>query len=213
MRKQNIIVEFVLILVLSLPIFPALAQMEIQLPTEINLTVNQVLLPLSQGWQDSLIDEANSDKIRYKIVGAWGKDSQVTTLIQVPQILSIDQVYRQVVLYYSLIKDEIEREREFLRIYPYFVSPDSEPSLTCYYRSEGQYYFDVKDWEQVAIPPGPTPEEGHIFNQIIQASFHGVQSFTDVTEEILNKIALQNNLSGKYVEKIYTNTILWQQRL
>jgi len=168
---------------------------------------------MSQGWQDSLIDEANSDKIRYKIVGAWGRDTQVTTFIQLPQILSIDQVYRQVVLYYSLIKGEIEREREFLRIYPYFVSPDSKPSLTCYYQSEGQYYFDVKDWEQVVIPPGPTPEERHIFNQIIQASFHGVQSFTDIAEEIFRKIALQNNLSVEYVEKIYKNTILWQQRL
>jgi hypothetical protein len=212
MRILKLYIEIV-ILFLSLSLFPVLAQMEIHLPSEINLTVNHVPLPLSQGWEDSLIDEAMSDKIRYKIVGAWGNDTQVTTLIQLPQILSINQVYRQVVLYYSLIEDKIEREREYLRIYPYFVSPDSEPSLTCYYRSDGQYYIDVEDWEQVAIPPGPTPEERHIFNQIIQASFHGVQSFTDITEEIFNKIALQNNLSVEYVEKIYINTILWQQRL
>ena len=213
MRIPKLIIEIILFLLLSLPIYPVLAQMEIHIPSEINLTVNRVQLPMSQEWLDSLIDEANSDKIRYKIVGAWGKDTQVTTLIQLPQILSLDQVYRQVILYYSLLDGEIEREREFLRIYPYFVSPDSKPSLTCYYQSEGQYYFDVIDWEQVAIPPGPTPEERHIFNQIMQASFHGVQSFTDISEEIFKKIALQHNLPVEYIEKIYKNTILWQQRL
>ncbi len=213
MKIPNLVFEIVLILLLSLPIFPAQAQMEIHIPSAINLTVNRVPHPLSQGWLDSLIDEANSDKIRYKIVGAWGKDSQVTTLIQLPQILSLDQVYRQVVLYYSLISGEIEREREFLRIYPYFVSPDNKPSLSCYYQSEGHYYFEVNDWEQVAIPPGPTPEERYIFNQIMQASFHSVQSFTDISEEIFKKIALQNNLPLEYIEKIYKNTILWQQRL
>jgi hypothetical protein len=203
----------IIILFLSLPLFPVQAQMEIHIPSEINLTVNHVLLSLSQGWLDSLIDEANSDKIRYKIVGAWGKNTQVITFIQLPQILSLDQVYRQVILYYSMLDGEIEREREFLRIYPYFVSPDSKPSLTCYYQSEGQYDFEVKDWTQVAIPPGPTPEERHIFNQIMQASFNGVQSFTDVSEEIFKKIALQYNLPVEYIEKIYKNTILWQQRL
>jgi hypothetical protein len=192
--------------------FPLLlqAQLEINLPKDLNIIVDESDLPLSAGWLDSLSDEALSGKIRYKIVGASSIEGKVTTKIHIPQILSLGEVFRQVVLYYSMINNEHERENETLYVYPYFIFIENTPSLMCRYESEANFYFEINNWDRVPIPPQPTLEEKDVFNQVLQASFNNIQKFSSIDEKIFRKIALQNDLSVARVRQIYQNTILWQ---
>ena len=208
MSKIICIKAFILFIIISSPILKA--QDEIKPPHKILLTVNGFELPLTEGWIDSLIDDAFGVKIYYKIVGASRKESLVITEIQIPQILSINEVYRQIVLYYTILPDEDSREREFLNIYPYFESTEEDPALRCQYFSEGKYEMDVDYWHRVPIPDQPVPEDKDIYNQILQISFREVQSLGDISDDIFVKVAIKNGLSLQRVREIYQNTILWQ---
>jgi len=208
MSKIICINAFLLSIIISSPILRA--QDEIKLPHEILLTVNGSELPLTDGWIDSLIDDAFGVKIYYKIVGASRKESSVITDIQIPQILSINDVYQQIVLYYTILPDENSREREVLNIYPYFESTEKEPALRCQYFSEGKYEINVEYWYRIPIPDQPIPEDKDIYNQILQISFHEVQSLGDISDDIFGKVAIKNGLSLQRVREIYQNTILWQ---
>jgi hypothetical protein len=186
------------------------AQPKIDLPKEIHLEINESDLPLTSDWIDSLIDEAFEGKIYYKIIAVKKAEYWVTTHIQLPQILSLNEVLRQIVLYYTLLPTEEIRERELLNIFPYFESVEGDPSLKCQYSSEGKFYIELDRWNRVPVPTQPIIEDREIFNQIIQASFFEVQSFGDVPEKIFEKVAVQNNLSMERIRIIYQNTILWQ---
>ena len=129
------------------------AQPDIDLPGEVQFIVNGSDMLLTSGWIDSLVDDAFAGKICYKIVGASGAESSVTTQIQLPQILTLNEVYRQIVLYYTTLTDDNIREREFLNIYPYFDSTEGDPALSCHYKSEGKYYVEVQRWNQIPVPP------------------------------------------------------------
>ena len=133
MRKIICIKICILFITISSPVLRA--QVEIKLPNEILLTVNGSELSLSQSWIDSLVDVASGANIYYKIVGAFRKESSVITVIQIPQILSINEVYRQIVLYYTILSDEESRQRELLNIYPYFESTGKDPAIRCQYFS------------------------------------------------------------------------------
>jgi len=186
------------------------AQPDIDLPGEIQFYINGSEMLLTQGWIDSLVDDATSGKICYKIVGAARAESSVTTQIQLPQILSLNDVYKQIVLYYTTLPDEDIREREFLKIFPYFESTKGDPALRCQYKSEGKYYVEFDHWIQIPIPSQPKIEDRDIYNQILQTSFHEVQSFGDVSDQVFEKVAIKNEISVDRIKEIYQNTILWQ---
>lgn len=202
----------ILILILSVCIInPTVkAQTGLGLPNKIRLVVNGSEIIPTQSWMDSLVDEANNWKIYYKITSASGANFSVTTQIQIPQIFSLNEVYRQIVLYYSFIRDEEMREKEFLTIYPYFVNTDEDPAIRCRYISEGKYEIEIESWQQVPIPDKPRVEDRDIFNQILQIAFQGVQSIGDVSDEVFDKVAKKNKISIERVKKIYQNSILWQ---
>jgi len=187
-----------------------LGQGDISLPVKIQFVVNDSEMVFTPEWIDSLVNEAFNGKIYYRIVGASQARSSITTQIQVPQILSLSEVFRQIVLYYAILPDEETREREHLYIYPYFGSFEESPVISCEYTSEGNYNIEVMDWYRVSVPAQPKVEDRDIFNQILQASFNEVQSFGDVSDNILIKVAQKNNLSLDEVKDIYKNTILWQ---
>ena len=186
------------------------AQPDIDLPGEVQFIVNGSDIFLTSGWIDSLVDDAFAGKICYKIVGASGAESSVTTQVQLPQILTLHEVYRQIVLYYTMLPDDNIREREILNIYPYFDSTEGDPALSCHYISEGKYYVEVQRWNQIPVPARPVIEDREIFNQILQISFHEVQSFGDVSDNIFEKVAIKNKLPIEQIREIYQNTILWQ---
>jgi len=186
------------------------AQSDIDLPGEVQFIVNGSDMLLTSGWIDSLVDDAFAGKICYKIVGASRAESSVTTQVQLPQILTLNEVYRQIVLYYTMLPDEDIREREFLNIFPYFESTEGNPALSCQYISEGKYYVEVQRWNQIPVPAQPVIEDREIFNQILQISFHEVQSFGDVSDNVFERVAIKNKLPIERIREIYQNTILWQ---
>ncbi len=186
------------------------AQPDIDLPGEVQFIVNGSDRLLTSGWINSLVDDAFAGKICYKIVGASRVGSSVTTQVQLPQILTLNEVYRQIVLYYAMLPDEDIREREFLNIYPYFDSTEGDPALRCHYISKGKYYVEVQRWNQIPVPAQPVIEDREIFNQILQNSFHEVLSFGHISDNIFEKVAIKNKLSIERIREIYQNTILWQ---
>ena len=186
------------------------AQQENELPDEIQLIVNGSELPLTPGWIDSMADNVFDKKIYYKIIGASRKESTIITQVQIPQILSLNEVFRQIILYYTILPDEDSREKELLNIYPYFESIDGDPPLKCHYISEGIYNIEVKSWTQIQVPTQPNLDEKVIYNQIVQYSFYEVQSFGNISENVFEKIAIKNKLSVERVKEIYRNTILWR---
>jgi hypothetical protein len=208
MKKIICIKICILFITISSPVLRA--QVEIKLPNEILLTVNGSELSLSQSWIDSLVDVASGANIYYKIVGAFRKESSVITVIQIPQILSINEVYRQIVLYYTILSDEESRQRELLNIYPYFESTGEDPAIRCQYFSDGKYEIVVEYWHRVPVPDQPIPEDKDIHNQILQISFHEVQSLGDISDDVFEKVAIKNDLSVQRIQEIYQNTILWQ---
>ena len=208
MKKIICIKICILFITISSPVLRA--QVEIKLPNEILLTVNGSELSLSQSWIDSLVDVASGANIYYKIVGAFKKESSVITVIQIPQILSINEVYRQIVLYYTILSDEESRQRELLNIYPYFESTGKDPAIRCQYFSDGKYEIVVEYWHRVPVPDQPIPEDKDIHNQILQISFHEVQSLGDISDDVFEKVAIKNDLSVQRIQEIYQNTILWQ---
>jgi len=208
MSKIFCIQTFIVFIIMSPPILKA--QEGIILPDNIVLTVDGSELPLTQGWIDSLVDDALRVNIYYKIVGASRKESSIITKIHIPQILSINEVYRQIAVYYSLLPDEESRERELLNIYPYFDSNEEDPAFRCQYFSEGKYEISVGYWYRIPVPDQPIPEDKDIYNQILQISFNEVQSMGDISDVVFEKVADKNNLSLQRVREIYQSTILWQ---
>jgi len=201
--------KFKIIIPLLLPIV-LIAQPDIKLPLQIHLMINDSEIDITSGWVDSLVSEALSAKIRYQIVGASYIDKSITTQIQLPQFLSLNEVMRQIVIYYSLIPEENDRQKEKLLIYPYFTEKKSTPSLECRYVAVGEFDISVFKWEQVPIPDQPDVEQLEIFNKILQVSFSETSSFGGIPEESLEKFAKRNNMSVEQVRQIYQNTILWQ---
>jgi hypothetical protein len=206
--KTASVIAILFIIFMSAQILPA--QPVVELPKEINIKINGIELTLTSGWIDSLVDAAYDGKIYYKIIGAKKSQYYVTTVVQIPQILDLNDVLRQIILYYSLLQNETSREGEILTIYPYFKSMTEDPSLKVQYNSKGKYEINLLRWNPVSVPDQPIPEHKYIFNQIIQTSFSGLQSLGDVPDEVFQEIAEKNNLSTEQVRRIYQNTILWQ---
>ncbi len=206
-RAFSVYISLFLVFILTLSLK---AQPDIDLPSETQLIVNGSDIPLTSGWIDSLVDDAFAGKICYKIVGASRAEFSVTTQVQLPQILTLNEVYRQIVLYYIMLPDEDIREREFLNIYPYFESTEGEPALRCQYIPEGKYHIEVQRWNQIPVPAQPIIEDREIYNQILQISFHELQSFGDISDNVFEKVAIKNKLPIERIREIYQNTILWQ---
>ena len=209
--KMNTQISKFLFLLFSFIPFLCHAQVEIDLPVSINIYNNEVYLPVSDNWIDSLITEASSGKLHYTIAGAYADNEKVITRLHVPQILSLHQVYYQVIFYYALLSTETDRVKEQVLIYPYFFDINKQPFIMCNYKTSGKYYFTVKHWSVVPVPPMPDPEEKWIFNQIIEAMLDGIQKMGSTPEELFRQIAEKNNLPVNRVQSIYENTILWQE--
>jgi hypothetical protein len=201
--------KFIVITLVCLPIFLT-AQLQVNLPSHITIFINDTLFTPSLEWNDNLIDAARSSKIKYKIV-AFRRDNQnVFTKLNIPQILNLDAVIQQVIIYYSLLNNEEDRENEEIMIYPYFSSLNTLAPIRCSYQRNGNFYFEVDSWTTIPIPSQPKPEEKELFNQIIELSFQQVHKFGDISQETFDNVAKKNKLSSEVVKNIYQNIILWQ---
>ena len=83
--------------------------------------------------------------------------------------------------------------------------------MMCTYQPGGKFYFTVNRWSVVPVPPAPDPSQKNIFNQIIDEMLENYQVMEGLRPEILQKIAEKNKIAVDEVQKIYENTILWQE--
>ena len=199
-----------LLFILLLP-FSLLAQLAIDLPSSVEIFINAAHPTLTEGWMDSLVEESRSGKLHYNIAGTFADEHTVRTYLRIPQILSLNRVFCQVIFYYSLISEETDRIREQVFIFPYFSNMQEFPAMSCTYRSQGKFYFTITRWQVVPVPPQPNPEERDIFNQIIEVMLGDIQKMGSVAADIFKQIAEKNKLPVNEVRRIYENTILWQE--
>ena len=206
-RKYSLSVLLIYLLISTQIVF---GQTQVEVPKEIKIEINNDEKILTEGWLDSLYDDAYSGEIHYKILGAKRFEYFITTNLQIPQILSLDDALRQIIIYYSLLPGEDARDRELVHVFQFFEPTTSDPAIRAKCHAEGEFEFEISRWNQVPIPSAPIPEDKDIYNQIVQTSFKNVQTFGEVPEKVFKKIALENNLEVERVKIIYQNTLLWK---
>ena len=160
---------------------------------------------------DSLRQEAKSGKVHYKIAGIESSQQRAQIRLAVPQVFPLPQVLDQIIFYYSLIPAEDDRLRDQVYVYPYFADTDEQPYITCTYQPIGKFFFTIGRWSVIPVPPAPDSQQRDIYNQIINAMLDDYQIMENVNPEIIQRIARKNKLQVEQVQKIYENTILWQE--
>jgi hypothetical protein len=176
--------------------------------TNISVFINGDAYPISAAWVDSAQSQSELMTIRYNITGAHSYGSEVTTMIRLPQVLTVQQVIEQVLLYYFMLEEETLKNNEQLYIYPYFTDQAQQPAIRVRYLS-GTLKVDLKEWKTVRRPKLPTPEEREIYNQIIEDFFNEIQEYNSMSNDRFQKIAQKNNIPVERVRKIYEDVILW----
>ena len=186
------------------------AQIEIQLPSEIYVKVNEKDFIPTETWNDSLIDEANNAYIRYEIVTTYRNLSAVTTRIRIPQFYTLPEMIRQIILYYYLLSSEEERKNETVFIYPFFKDIQDQPLLICTYKPKSSINITMSEWHTVPVPPQPSPEYKYLYNQLIEADFKELRSRDKIPDEIFEKVARENEIGVEQLYKVYQSVKLWQ---
>ena len=143
--SQSMKILFLIFLIISLPIS---AQVNIILPDSFQVVINDNLVQLNQTWYDSLKNEVEQNKIHYEIAFRRSNKNSAETKLRIPQTFSFKQAIRQVIIYYSLLNRDFEREKEKVLIYPYFMDVDETEFVICNY-SENTYYFHKKKWKTI----------------------------------------------------------------
>ena len=207
--KVMFILLNILILIAVLPPSFAFSQLEVKLPKSISIVINDSLVQFEESWMDKLISLSLDPELYYKIVTFHSETNRVTTKLKIPQILTQKEMIIQVILYYSLLTDEEDREKEYVLVYPYFSKTNKIPDVSCYYYSGGIFYFTINKWETIASLQKPTPEEIFLFNQILKISFDQVQSMDSIPDDVFSRIAKENNISEEKVRSIYQKVVLW----
>jgi hypothetical protein len=208
--KLKLEIKSVIILILFM-VFNLPAQVVIELPDSIGIYINDREYLLTKGWMDSLISESKSGKFHYYFDGTDAKSTHIRSILRIPQILTLHQAFRQIILYYSLLSSETDRLKEEVLIYPYFSDLQEQPFLSCTYRPGGKFYFRINRWNVIPLPPPPRPEEKYIFDQIMEAILNNLPNMGDPSAEIFKVIADKNKLPVGDVQQIYQNIILWQE--
>ncbi len=186
------------------------AQPTVELPTELNLVINDKPYTPTEGWMDSLLDQSKKLQVKYEIVNSVQNGSQITTKVRMPQVLTFSSVLHQIILYYALLSDESARSRENLLIYPYFDPLSNAPAIYCSYSPSTGYEIIKTVWETIHVPTAPGPEETYFYNQIIEKTLENLDIIDDIPDEIFMQVASENKRSVQEIKIIYQNILLWQ---
>ncbi len=184
------------------------AQFDITIQDSFEVVVNDSSADLNQLWYDSLKSEANQSKIYYQISGYETSKHASTAKIKIPQTLTLKQIMRQVIFYYSMLSDEKEREKEKLLLYPFFTDISEPEYLNCSY-SKNTYYFQLKKWKTIPTPSQPTPEEKFIYNQIMKSAMQNTLDFEELPEGAIKEASLFHNKPINEIYEIYKKVALW----
>ena len=184
------------------------AQIDITLQDSFKVFINKSEITLNQSWYDSLKSEANLNKLHYQIAGYKTSSQSSTAKLRIPQILTFNQVIRQVIFYYSLLNTDSEREKEKVMVYPLFIDVEEPEFVSCNY-SNNTYYFHINKWETITNPSAPTPEDKFIYNQIMNSVLQDTLMFEEIPENAFEEVSLQQNKSIDEIYKIYKKVVLW----
>lgn len=184
------------------------AQITISVEEDFNVFLNDSSIELSPSWLDSLKHEARHGKIHYQIAGYKTSKRSISTKLRLPQILTLNQVLRQTILYYSLLETEKEKEKEILFIYPFFSNDSEQEFIRCKYL-KSTYYFYVNRWEVLPKPSQPTPEEKFIYNQILKNAMQNTMIFGELSEDIFKEVSILQNKPTSEIHRIYEKVVLW----
>lgn len=184
-------------------------QIEIKLPENVQVQVDDLSLHFNEDWFDSLHYEADQNIFLYRIATCLKRNYKITTKIQLPQTLKINQVIRQVILYYSLLDTEKEKIKENLWIYPLFQDLNNSASIKCSY-ADNIYNFKIINWETIPVPAEPTPEEKHLYNQILKTKMEQHLNFKSSSKVLFQEFAQISSIPVKKVERVYQKVYLWK---
>jgi len=186
------------------------AQIEIPLPTQIDIRINESPFTPTDAWTDSLIDEAKNGYLRYEIITSLRIDGKIDTKIRIPQTFTLERLLRQIIYYYALLSDEKSRAKEKILIYPFFYNINHKAKISCVYHTWGIYKIHINQWDPVEIPETPIPEHKFLYNQLVEAAINEAEKRDGITEEVYRTIAKENNISIEALTEIYQSVKLWQ---
>lgn len=189
----------------------AVCQDQLNLQGKFRITINDTIWNPAKSFTDSLTLLKNTSKFYYHIIGAHDTGDYTHTSLRLPQTLNTSGILKQIVLYYNFLSDEQARERERLIIFPFFISIENEPFVTCQYHKGGEFRITVNRWEVIPVPPAPTPEEKNIYNKIVNRALKQSSSLDEIDEKILRLVASEIKMDYAKVKEIYQTTLLWQR--
>ena len=94
-------------------------------------------------------------------------------------------------------------------IYPLFQDLDNSASIECYY-SDNIYNFKIINWETIQVPEEPTPEEKHLYNQIVKTTLNQPLNYKSNLKILFEEFAQISSISAEKVERVYQKVYLWQ---
>lgn len=195
-------------------VLPAIVfcQLSINLPDNFKVLIDDTPQKFSRNWFDSLQVCAEENIFLYAIDGSVSGNRKKITSLHLPQTLTTRQIIIQVILYYSLIDNDEERQREKIYIYPYFVSTDDQPYIECEY-TDNEFNFLRHRWERIKVPQEPTLEEKVIYNELMEEVLQSTISFGELNNEDFETFSITHDISLEEVKRIYKKVVLWQSKL
>ena len=206
---MSLFIKKIICMVYITPVL-VLSQIHIDIPADLNIYINKVKYVPSQGWMDSLFNEALNNRIKYKIIRWHTTGNRSLTTLQIPQILTKGEVLRQVVLYYYTKSDQDEMKNDEVIIYPFGDIENNEEFIRCRYFLSDSLEFKIKQWTTITLTSEPTPEEKYLYDQIIEYSLESGRSWSNIPATVFKKIARDNHILLDSVKVIYHKVNLWK---
>ena len=177
----------------------------------LNISINDSVSYPDSAYTKEILIKANDSKINYTISAMAFRNHIAHTKVRIPQTLVRNDVIKQCVLYFYLLENEVDRKREYLEVYPFFMSLNSRPDVIVRYEGDGNLKIRFRKWENIPVPPKPTSVEAEIYNQVIDLSYNQKGVFETVDVKIFKIVADNNDLDVSVVNNIYRKVLLWQK--
>ena len=200
------------LIVLWFSVIPLFAQSKIVIPEDLEVEVINYDFEKSSRWFDSLRFEAKNNIVVFELGACHIIENFILTRLRVPQTLNVEQVIRQVILYYSA-HDPDTRRIERVLVYPFFTPISGPPFMSCELKNEDIFNFIYRKWHTVSIQKEPTDVDSLIYADIIRLSSEEIHKFGSMPDEIISQIAKKNELPFAAVRSIYQYITLWNSSL
>jgi len=189
------------------------AQLNVIVPDSFTVSVNDSILNFDDVWYDSLRMEASRNTFLFNIVNIFhNRDKNSEVKIRIPQTLGQNQVIRQAILYYCLLDDENERNKQNLLIYPYFKETEEPWNIACDYK-EKSFIFNIDKWIKINIPDRPLPEEIFLYNQIVKEDESDFSFVGSLSKELLSEFSFTHDIPLDKVMSVYQKVALWNSSI